>query len=45
MTTLPLLESLSDDELIAETKRLVATERVATVALLRSLMEIDTRRL
>jgi hypothetical protein len=45
MTTSPLLESLSDDELIAETKRLVAAERVATAALLRSLMEIDTRRL
>jgi hypothetical protein len=39
------LESLSDDDLIAETKRLVAAERVATAALLRSLMEIDTRRL
>jgi hypothetical protein len=37
MTTLPLLESLSDDELIAETKRLVAAERVTTAALLRSL--------
>jgi len=45
MTTSPLLESLSDDELIAETKRLVAAERVATAALLRSLIEIDTRRL
>jgi hypothetical protein len=45
MTTLPGLESLSDDELIAETKRLVTAEHVATVALLRSLMEIDARRL
>ena len=45
MTTLPLLESLSDDELIAETKRLVAAEHVATAALLRSLIEIDARRL
>ena len=45
MTTLPLLESLSDDDLIAETKRLVAAEHVATAALLRSLMEIDVRRL
>jgi 5-methylcytosine-specific restriction endonuclease McrA len=45
MTSLRLLESLSDDELIAETKRLVAAERVATAALLRSLMELDTRRL
>jgi hypothetical protein len=45
MTTARLLESLSDDELIAETKRLVAAERVATAGLLQSLMEIDTRRL
>jgi hypothetical protein len=45
MTNARLLESLSDDELIAETKRLVTAERVATAALLRSLMEIDTRRL
>ena len=45
MTTALLLESLSDDELIAETKRLVTAERAATAALLRSLMEIDTRRL
>jgi 5-methylcytosine-specific restriction endonuclease McrA len=45
MTTRPLLESLSDDELIAETKRLVAAEHIATAALLRSLMEIDARRL
>src|SRR5262245_61560772 len=45
MTTMPLLEFLSDEALIAETKRLVAAERVATAALLRSLMEIDTRRL
>src|SRR5262245_9337914 len=45
MTTMPLLEFLSDEALIAETKRLVAAERVATAALLRSLMEIDVRRL
>src|SRR5262245_25685933 len=45
MTTMPLLEFLSDEALIAETKRLVAAERVATAALLRSLMEIDARRL
>ena len=45
MTNALFLESLSDDDLIAETKRLVAAERVATAALLRSLMEIDTRRL
>jgi 5-methylcytosine-specific restriction endonuclease McrA len=40
-----LFEAFSDDELIAETKRLVSCERAATAALLRSLMEIDTRRL
>lgn len=45
MTNARLLGLLSDDELIAETKRLAAAERVATAALLRSLMEIDTRRL
>lgn len=38
-------ESLSDDQLLAETKRLVACERSATAAVLRSLMEIDSRRL
>jgi hypothetical protein len=37
--------SLSDDELLTETKRLVACERRATAALLRSLMEVDSRRL
>ncbi len=36
---------LSDDELLAEAKRLVANERAATAALLQSLMEIDARRL
>ena len=40
-----LLAPLSDDELLAEAKRLVANERVATAALLTSLMEIDARRL
>ena len=45
MTISFLLDSLSDDESIAETKRLVTAERVATAALLRSLIEIDTRRL
>ena len=37
--------SLSDDQLLTETKRLVACERTATAALLRSLMEVDSRRL
>jgi len=45
MIALPLLATLSDDQLLAETKRLVANERAATAALLRSLMEIDSRRL
>lgn len=36
---------LTDDELLAEVKRLVATERRATAALVRSLMELDARRL
>ena len=45
MTALPLLDTLSDDQLIAETKRLVAHEREATAALLRALMELDARRL
>ena len=38
-------QSLTDDQLLAETKRLVARERTATAAVLRSLMEIDSRRL
>jgi hypothetical protein len=38
-------ESLTDDQLLTETKRLVACERMATAAVLRSLMEIDSRRL
>jgi hypothetical protein len=37
--------SLSDDQLLTETKRLVTYERRATAALLRSLMEVDSRRL
>ena len=37
--------SLSDDQLLTETKRLVACERTATAELLRSLMEVDSRRL
>ena len=45
MIDTPILAFLSDDELLAEAKRLVANERIATAALLTSLMEIDTRRL
>ena len=45
MIALPLFATLSDDQLLAETKRLVANERAATAALLQSLMEIDSRRL
>jgi len=45
MIALPLLDTLSDDQLLAETKRLVANERAATATLLRALMELDTRRL
>ena len=41
----PEFTSLSDDQLLAEAKRLVACERRATAALLRSLMEVDSRRL
>lgn len=37
--------NLSDDDLLAEVKRLAATERRATSALIRSLMELDARRL
>ena len=39
------LARLEDDDLLAEVKRLVASERQATAALLRSLMELDARRL
>ena len=39
------LETLSDDQLLAEVKRLASAERAATVALVRSLMEVDARRL
>ena len=44
----PLIQSfarLSDDELLATVKRLATTECRATVALVRSLMELDERRL
>jgi hypothetical protein len=37
--------NLSDEQLLAEVQRLAATERCATAALIRSLMELDTRRL
>ena len=37
--------SLSDDQLLTEAKRLAGCERRATAALLRSLMEVDSRRL
>jgi hypothetical protein len=36
---------LSDDELLATVKRLAMSERRATAALLRSLIELDVRRL
>jgi hypothetical protein len=39
------MASLSDDELLTEVKRLANTERRATAALVRSLMEVDARRL
>ena len=39
------LARLEDDDLLAEVKRLAANERQATAALLRSLMELDARRL
>ena len=45
MTTMITFANLSDQELIAETKRLAAAERLATAALIRSLMELDARRL
>ena len=37
--------SFSDDQLLTETKRLAACERSATAALLRSLVEVNSRRL
>ena len=40
-----LLHALSDDQLLIEARRLAACERTATAALLRSLMEVDARRL
>jgi hypothetical protein len=45
MIPAPLFSTLSDEEILAETRRLVANERAATAALLQSLMEVDSRRL
>jgi hypothetical protein len=39
------LTHFTDAQLIAEVKRLAAQERTATAALIRSLMELDARRL
>jgi hypothetical protein len=44
-TSFAHLFDLSDDQLLAVVKRLAATERRATAALIRSLMELDARRL
>jgi hypothetical protein len=43
--TIQSFARLSDDELLATVKRLALTERRATAALVRSLMELDVRRL
>ena len=45
MTTKDSLSRLSDDELLKEVKRLAAIERVATADLIRSLAEVEARRL
>jgi 5-methylcytosine-specific restriction endonuclease McrA len=45
MTTIDSLTHLSDNELIARVKVLANDERLATVALIASLMEFDARRL
>ena len=45
MKTTTSYADLSDHELVAETKRLALEERCATAALIRSLMELDARRL
>ena len=45
MKTTTSYANLSDHELVAETKRLAFEERRATAALIRSLMELDARRL
>ena len=41
----PSFESLPDDQLLAELRRLVESERAVTAKLLASLMEVDARRL
>jgi hypothetical protein len=45
MATRNSFEALSDEQLVAETKRLAGEERLATAALIRSLMELEARRL
>jgi hypothetical protein len=45
MTSIQSFAHLSDDELLATVKRLATTECRATAALVRSLMELDARRL
>ncbi len=45
MTKVQSFAQLSDDELLAAVKRLALTERHATAALVRSLIELDVRRL
>ena len=45
MTTKDTLSRLSDDELLSEVKRFAASEREATADLIRSLAEVDARRL
>jgi 5-methylcytosine-specific restriction endonuclease McrA len=44
-STIQSFAHLSDDELLATVKRLATRERQATAALVRSLMELDSRRL
>lgn len=45
MSTIQSFARLSDDDLLATVKRLAARERRVTTSLLRSLMELDARRL
>ena len=45
MFSRPSFENCSDDQLLAELRRLAACERVATASLLASLIEMDARRL
>jgi hypothetical protein len=44
-STTPSFAQLSDDDLLATVRRLALTERRATAALVRSLIELDSRRL